>query len=73
MPNIFKTLASIMVWILFIISLLIIVRSFVFGTISGQLFTPNVVPDMFYPIAILIAIVAGFLSVCAMVLRKKLD
>ncbi len=73
MPNIFKALASIMVWVLFISSLLIIVRSFVFGAISGQLFTLNVVPDMFYPIAIIIAVVTGFLSVLTMVLRKKLE
>ena len=73
MPNIFKALASIMVWVLFISSLFIAFTSLLLGILSGQLFQVGVTPPMFYPIAWTVAIGAGILSVCAMVLRKMLE
>jgi len=73
MPPIFKALATIMAWVLWIIAMVIGFGTFIGGVIRGDLFNADVAPPMV--IAISFA-VAGFYAVAAvvvMLLRKKME
>jgi len=73
MPDIFKALATIMVWVMFVGSLFITATSLLFGILEGELFRVGVTPSIFYPIMWALAVAMGILSVCAMKLRKMLE
>ena len=73
MPQVFKALATIMVWVLFISSLFIVAISLIFGTIRGDLFGGGEPLSTSYIMIWGLATVMGILSVCAMKLRQMLE
>jgi hypothetical protein len=73
MPPIFKALATIMAWILWIFALVTGFSALAMGIISGDLFSTEVTPPMAYPA---LFAVAGFYAIAAivvMLLRKKME
>ncbi len=73
MPPVFKALATIMVWILWICALVMGFGTLVMGIIRGDLFSAAEAPPMVYP-AMFAA--AGFYAIVAavvMLLRKKME
>ena len=72
MPPIFKSLATIMAWVLWISALIIGFSAFIMGAIHGDLFGTEATPTSY---AVFWA-VAGFYaiaSVVVMLLRKKME
>ena len=72
MPDIFKALASITAWCLFIISWIIGLSTAVMGTVHGDLFGGEA-PSMIYPAMFTVSIVAAVAAVAVMILRKKME
>ncbi|MFC2013405.1 hypothetical protein ACFLU8_00725 [Chloroflexota bacterium] len=72
MPQIFKALATIMAWILWIISLVMGFSTFITGTISGDLYGSEEL-SMAYPATFAVAGFYAILAVVIMILRKKMD
>ena len=73
MPPIFKALATISAWILWIFALVMGFGALVMGIIRGDLFSTAGAPPMVYPV---LFAVAGFYAVSAviiMLLRKKME
>jgi hypothetical protein len=73
MPPIFKALATIMAWILWIFALVMGFSAFAMGIIKGDLYSTTTIPPVAYTI---LFAVAGFYAVAAvviMVLRKKME
>jgi len=73
MPTIFRALATIIVWILWICALVMGFGTLAMGIIRGDLFSTTAAPPMVY--AAMFA-VAGFYAIVAavvMLLRKKLE
>ena len=73
MPQIFKALATITVWILWIVSLVMGFGTFIMGTIAGDLFNPESVLPMTYPAMFAVAGFYAILAVVIMILRKKME
>ena len=73
MPQIFKALATITAWILWISSLVMGFSTLIIGTIGGDLFNPNVVTPMSYPANFAVAGFYAILAVVIMILRKKME
>jgi len=73
MPPIFKALASIMAWVLFVSSLFLVATSLLFGTLGGDLFVVGRTPPIFYVLTWALATGMGILSVCVMRLRQKME
>ena len=59
MPPIFKALASIMVWILWLSGLVMGFSTFVLGIMAGHLFNPTEVMPMEYPASFAVALAFG--------------
>lgn len=71
MPDIFKALATVTAWVLFICGMVMGFSAFATGIINGDLYGSEVTP-MAYPA---IFAVAGFYAIAAvviMILRKKM-
>jgi len=73
MPQIFKALATITVWILWICSLLMGFGAMIIGIIAGDLFNPARPLDMSYPAIFAGAGFYAILAVVIMILRKKME
>ena len=73
MPQIFKALATITAWILWISSLVMGFSTLIIGTIAGDLFNPTVVMPMSYPATFAVAGFYAILAVVIMILRKKME
>ena len=73
MPPIFKALATITVWILWICSLLMGFGAMIIGIIAGDLFNPTAVTPMVYPAIFAVAGFYAILAVVIMILRKKME
>ncbi len=73
MPNIFKALATIMVWILWISSLVMGFSTLIVGTIAGDLFNPSAVAPMPYPAFFAVAGFYAIVALIAMKIRKGLE
>ncbi|MFC1951927.1 hypothetical protein ACFLYI_02655 [Chloroflexota bacterium] len=73
MPQIFKALASITAWILWVSSLVMGFSTLIIGTIAGDLFNPSTVTPMAYPITFAVAGFYAILAVVIMILRKKME
>ena len=73
MPPIFKTLANITVWTLWVGSWVLLLSTLVMGFVRGQLFSAEAVPPFSYVMFFGLAMVCAILSVCAMKLRKMLE
>ena len=73
MPQIFKALATITVWILWISSLVMGFSTLIIGTIAGDLFNPTVVTPMSYPATFAVAGFYAIVALIAMKIRKGLE
>ena len=73
MPNIFKALASIMVWVLWIAGMVMGLSMFMLGIMAGDLFNPNVVMPMEYSVGFGVALAFGIGAAVVMLIRKKLE
>jgi len=73
MPQIFKALASIMVWILWISGLVMGFSTFIVGTIAGDLFNAAKPVPMAYPAMFAVALAFGIGALVAMKIRKGLE
>ena len=73
MPQIFKALATIRAWVLFIFGLLGIVGTFVMAVVGGKIFVPGVEPPLQFFMGEGVSGLALILSVCAMKLRQMLE
>ena len=72
MPDIFKALATIMAWILWIVALVIGFSTFITGTISGDLYGTAEL-SMAYPATFAVAAFYALAAVVIMILRKKME
>ena len=72
MPDIFKALASITAWAMFIIFWVLGLSVFVTGLITGRLYGPEP-PPMVMPMAFAVSLAFGVGAVVVMILRKKME
>jgi len=73
MPDIFKALATIMAWILWISGLVMGFSTLTMGIISGDLYNPAKAPPMAYPALFAVAGFYAILAVVVMRLRQKME
>ncbi len=73
MPDIFKALASIMAWLLWIFAIVTGFGTLIMGIISGDLFNPDKLMPMVYPASFGIAGFYAIVAVVIMILRKKME
>ena len=73
MPQIFKALASIATWFLFIFGLLGLVGTFLMAVVGGKIFVPSVEPPLEFFMGEGLGALGLILSVCAMKLRQMLE
>jgi hypothetical protein len=73
MPDIFKALATIMAWCLFIVSWITGLSAFGMGILSGELYGGGGEPSMIYPVMFALSAAMGVLAVVVMILRKKME
>jgi len=71
MPPIFKALATITAWFLFISGLINALSTFLMGILSGALYGGE--PPMQLPVFFLVAVAQLVSAVVVMVLRKKME
>ena len=72
MPPIFKALASIMAWILWIVAVVMGLSTFITGIISGSLYGPESTP-MVFPVSFAVSLAYGIGAVVVMRLRQKME
>ena len=72
MPDIFKALATVMAWILWIIALVMGFSTFISGVISGDLYGAAEL-SMAYPATFAVAGFYAILAIVVMILRKKME
>ncbi len=72
MPQIFKALASIMAWILWISGLIMGLSTFIMGIISGSFYGSEPTP-MVFPVSFAVALAYGIGAVVVMRLRQKME
>jgi len=72
MPPIFKALATIMAWVLWIIALVMGFSTFIVGTISGDLYGGGGL-SMTYPATFAVAGFYAILAVVIMRIRQKME
>ena len=72
MPGIFKALASITAWIMFIGFLVMGFSTFIMGLISGALYGGQPAP-MTFPVFFAVSLAYGVGAVVVMILRKKME
>jgi DMSO/TMAO reductase YedYZ heme-binding membrane subunit len=73
MPPIFKALATISAWVLFIFGLLGLIGTFVMAIVGGKIFVVGVEPPLEFFMGEGISGLALILAVCAMKLRQMLE
>ena len=73
MPSIFKALATISAWVLFVFGLLGLVGTFVMAVVGGKVFMPGVEPPLQFFMGEGLGGVSLILAVCAMKLRQMLE
>ncbi len=72
MPDIFKALATIMAWILWIVALVMGFSTFAMGIVHGDLYGGGVHP-MAYTASFAVAAFYALVAVVIMILRKKME
>jgi hypothetical protein len=72
MPPIFKALATIMAWVLWIVAMVMGFGTFISGVINEDLFSSTPLP-MEYPTMWAVAGFYGILAIVIMILRKKME
>jgi uncharacterized membrane protein len=73
MPPIFKALATIMAWILWIFALVMGFSAFAMGIISKDLYSTTTLPPIEYTVLFAAAGFYAILAVVIMLLRKKME
>lgn len=73
MPQIFKALATITAWILWICGLVMGFSTMIIGIIAGELFNTEATVPLSYPILFAVAGAYAILAVVVMILRKKME
>ena len=73
MPQIFKALATITAWILWVSSLVMGFGTLIIGIIAGDLFNPARAVPMTYPATFAVAGFYAILAVVIMRLRQKME
>ena len=73
MTDIFKALASITAWIMWVVGMVIGFSTAIIGIISGGLFNPAQPLAMSYPVMWAVALAYGVGAVVVMILRKKME
>ncbi len=73
MPDKFKALASILVWILWICGMVMGFSTLIIGIIAGDLFNPAQPTPMSYPALFAVALAYGVGAAVVMILRKKME
>ena len=73
MPPIFKALATIMAWILWIVSLVMGFSAFCMGIITGALYNTTKTTPMIFPVIWAVALAYAVGAVVIMLLRKKME
>lgn len=73
MPPIFKALASIMVWVLWLVGLVMGFSTFAMGIIRGDLYNTDGVTPMVYPVGFAVSLAFGIGAAVVMLIRKKLE
>ena len=71
MPQIFKALATILAWVLWISSLVTGLSTLLMGIIAGGLYSSQ--PPMVIPVFFLVSVAHGVGAVVVMILRKKME
>jgi len=72
MPPIFKALATITAWVLFLCGMVMGFSSFIMGIINEDLFSSTPTP-MVYPAIFAVAAFYALAAVVIMILRKKME
>jgi hypothetical protein len=72
MPDIFKALASITAWVLFVLAWITGISTFIMGTVSGCLFGDEE-PAMVLPVFFAVSLAEAVSAVVVMILRKKME
>ena len=70
MPKIFRPMATVMAWALYIIAWIIGLSTAVMGIISGALYGSE--PPMVLPVFFVVSLAFGVGSIVVMILRKKM-
>ena len=73
MPQIFKALASIMAWVLWLSGLVMGFSALGLGVMAGHLYNPNQVAPMEYAAHFAVALAFGIGAVVVMLIRKKME
>jgi hypothetical protein len=73
MPSYFKALATIMVWVLWIVGMAIGFGTLAMGIVRGDLFSSEVPPPMVIPAMWAVALAYGIGAVVVMIIRKKME
>ena len=73
MPDIFKALATITAWVMWIVAWVTGFGSAIIGIIGGDLFNPAQPLAMSYPATWAVALAYGIGAVVVMILRKKME
>ena len=73
MPDIFKALASITAWVLFVLAWITGCSTFLMGLISGSLFSTTEEPPMILPVFFVVSLAEAVSAVVVMILRKKME
>ncbi len=73
MPPIFKALATIMAWILWIFALVMGFSTLVMGIVSGDLYNVTKAPPMAYSALFAIAGLYAILAAVIMLIRKRME
>ncbi len=73
MPQIFKALATITAWILWLSGLVMGFGALIIGIIAGDLFNPAQPLAISYPAIFAVALAYGVGAVVVMILRKKME
>ena len=73
MPPIFKALATIMAWVVWICALVTGFSALAMGIISGDLYNPARTTPMVYPALFAVAGFYAIVAVVIMLLRKKME
>jgi len=73
MPGVFKPLATIMAWVLWVAGMVMGFSTLIIGTIDGDLFNPAQPTPMAYPATFAVALAYGVGAVIVMRLRQKME
>ena len=72
MPDIFKALASITAWTMFVVFWVMGLSTFIMGLVTGALYGAQPMP-MQFPVSFAVSLAFGVGAVVVMIMRKKIE